>query len=1406
MKFKTFYAFLLTLFLAVSLIPVRSVQAVLTFNLTAKAECGYVMLQWDKVPNAVRYYVYRGPSRGQQYVMPLTDFPIVDNYYKDKNGLLLDQTYYYIVKAVDNNNVEFMASIEANATFTCLTDIPTPPEINAEDCLMDLKYQVDSYYYWKNGIRKGPMDAFPEIRYSRVNLMARYLAEEIGATVGWDNATQTVTIRTLDGTTIEMQIGKSLAKINGVSTPLDPNNPSVVPYISNSRTYTPLRFISYHLGADGPTDIVWLGEERIAQLTFKDPNCNWMLGAIRKLSNSSSQYGFFEDCNTTNSINTTIDLNMKDSILNLSFLQYIQKYYTQDYWCVQIRVDNANNIIRWRARPDQYPNCCNQTSTRKTRIIGYVSGSNGNAGTTISVYNTNGVELWKGQTNTDGYYETSTQGSCILPCPGTYKVTAVKSGCSFYTASQTITFNDQQCCGDNAYVRVDFTSKCPSAETSRIIGYVYGAGGNPGTLIQIYDADNNKVWQGQTDINGYYETSARYVGVLACPGTYKVVASKTGCTFTIATKITTFSIGETSEDGWFRRVDFRSNCSPAKTGRILGHVYGTGVNPGIVVTITDSIGALVWSGETDASGYFDTSSSGEECILISPGTYKVTPSKLGCSFTDTNETIVFGESDSCEDGGYKRVDFTSNCSPIHKGRIMGYVYGSDSNPGTTISVFDSDDQLIWRGQTNSNGYYETSVNGSLCILTCPGTYKVVPSKAGCSFTDSNEIVTFSDGNCCEDGEYKRVDFQSNCSLPTTAKIIGTITGSGGNPGTTVRVYDSNGIQVWIGQTNSTGYYETSTSGLSGILICPGTYMVIPYKVGCTFSSPTQTVTFLETDSCELGKYKRADFTSNCSPNESARIAGRVYGAGSNPDTLITITDSLGTKVWSGLTNSNGYYETSSLGNDCILACPGTYKVVPSKNGCSFTEASKTVTFTGVDCCEDGYYMRADFTSNCLPSETGRIIGYVYGSEANPGTTITVKDVNGNQIWTGTTDTNGYYETSAIGVKGILLSPGTYKVIPSKNGCSFTEATETVVFLSGESWEEGEYKRVDFQSNCSFPKTAKIIGYITGVGGNPITVVKIYDSNGIQVWNGQTNASGYYETSSQGNSCILKCPGTYKIIPSRTGCTFTESNETISFSETDSCQDGQYKRVDFTSNCSSTKTARIAGHVYGTGVNPGVTITITNSSGSQVWQGQTNESGYYETSALYDDCILSCPGTYKVVPVKSGYTFTDTNETVTFNDGSCCEDGYYMRVDFNGHSATSTGKARIAGYVYGSGCNPGTTISIYDDDGVKVWSGQTNNNGYYESSLDGNCILPCPGTYLVVPTKSGYVFSYASETVTFYDGDTCGENRYMRVDFSGYYSTFKSTKPFSEPKPESFHESQKVLYLSDETRYLLCEYK
>ena len=88
-------------------------------------------------------------------------------------------------------------------------------------------------------------DVAPIIVNNRTMLPARFVAESLGASVYWNDYERKVTIKGADGTTIEIYIDSSTAYVNGSARYLD--SPA---FISNSRTYTPVRFICEALGAN----------------------------------------------------------------------------------------------------------------------------------------------------------------------------------------------------------------------------------------------------------------------------------------------------------------------------------------------------------------------------------------------------------------------------------------------------------------------------------------------------------------------------------------------------------------------------------------------------------------------------------------------------------------------------------------------------------------------------------------------------------------------------------------------------------------------------------------------------------------------------------------------------------------------------------------------------------------------------------------------------------------------------------------------------------------------------------------------------------------------------------------------------------------------------------------------------
>ena len=91
-------------------------------------------------------------------------------------------------------------------------------------------------------------DVAPKIVNERTMLPARFVAENLGAKVDWDEENRIVTVpgknEKDEDVTILITIGAQYAKINGEDVKLD-----APAFIENDRTYTPIRFISEHLGA-----------------------------------------------------------------------------------------------------------------------------------------------------------------------------------------------------------------------------------------------------------------------------------------------------------------------------------------------------------------------------------------------------------------------------------------------------------------------------------------------------------------------------------------------------------------------------------------------------------------------------------------------------------------------------------------------------------------------------------------------------------------------------------------------------------------------------------------------------------------------------------------------------------------------------------------------------------------------------------------------------------------------------------------------------------------------------------------------------------------------------------------------------------------------------------------------------
>ncbi len=99
--------------------------------------------------------------------------------------------------------------------------------------------------------------------WSRTVVPIRAIVEALGGTISWEGTERKVTIN-FKGTTIELWIDNSQAKVNGTEVYIDPNNHNVKPIIVNSRTMLPLRLVAESLGCD----VGWDNDTRTITITY----------------------------------------------------------------------------------------------------------------------------------------------------------------------------------------------------------------------------------------------------------------------------------------------------------------------------------------------------------------------------------------------------------------------------------------------------------------------------------------------------------------------------------------------------------------------------------------------------------------------------------------------------------------------------------------------------------------------------------------------------------------------------------------------------------------------------------------------------------------------------------------------------------------------------------------------------------------------------------------------------------------------------------------------------------------------------------------------------------------------------------------------------------------------------------
>jgi len=175
-----------------------------------------------------------------------------------------------------------------------------------------------------------------------------------GTTIDWDGSAQKITITTAEGKIIKLWVGNPKAEVSGVMVDIDPAYPGQgSPYIKDSRTKVPMRFVGNHLNAK----VDWDGSTSTVILSVRDTvncGCAWTQKGRFLLQNTATKNTFKFDTNC-DGVPEAI-YSGDTSLININPEDGYHGKIGGYMGCVTLCVDN-NTITKWKAFPNDQ-DCC----------------------------------------------------------------------------------------------------------------------------------------------------------------------------------------------------------------------------------------------------------------------------------------------------------------------------------------------------------------------------------------------------------------------------------------------------------------------------------------------------------------------------------------------------------------------------------------------------------------------------------------------------------------------------------------------------------------------------------------------------------------------------------------------------------------------------------------------------------------------------------------------------------------------------------------------------------------------------------------------------------------------------------------------------------------------------------------
>jgi hypothetical protein len=778
----------------------------------------------------------------------------------------------------------------------------------------------------------------------------------------------------------------------------------------------------------------------------------------------------------------------------------------------------------------------------------------------------------------------------------------------------------------------------------------------------------------------------------------------------VALSGTSVSINDTAPTGDQYNLAICEVLAGSQTWSLSGTISPSSTSGGTVLTLTGSASASLTA---DASGNYTFAG-------LANGTYTVTPSKPGYSFTPASQTVPINGSNAMA------VNFTATALPTFA--VSGAITPINNGSNATVTLTSTGG-----GGTNATATADPSGNYTFPTVLS-GTYTATPTKTGFTFLPVSQSVTVSNG------PVSSVNFTAT-PVPTYS-ISGSVSGAVLS-GVTMSL---SGASTGSATTDASGNY--SFTGLSN-----GNYTVTPSKTGYTFTPTSQPATVSNGNVTSISFTAQAvtqsatlavDASVSILGSKSTSVVSPAFSTTSTNELLLafiatdyisgantSVTGVTGggltwvlvvranaqsgsSEVWRAFapTTLTGVTVTASLSQSVVSSLTVLSFIGVDTTGASgsgaigatkpASAASGAPTATLVTTRNSSWVLGV---GNDFDNAIGRVAGanqtVLQQYLTSAGDTYWVQKQNATTPLSGTSvtindtaPTGDRYNLAIIEVlPAAAAPPPTYSISGIVSGAiaagvtvnltgasTGTATTDTGGNYSFSGLASGTYTVTPSKSGYSFtPTNVPVTVSSANVPGQNFTsvVVPTYSISGSvsgAIASGVTmNLSGASTattiTDASGNFTFTGlASGNFTVIASKVGYTFTPASQEVPISG------ANVSSVTFTSTLAPTWS--ISGTIAPTSLSSGAIVTL---SGALSATATVDSSGNYTFGNLLS-------GTYTVTPAASGVAFTPASQSLSLNVGNA------SGVNFTAQAAVGTGALAIDANVSTNGAKATTVAS------------------------------------------------------------------------------------------------------------------